>query len=112
MGNLKETERRKFPRVKALVYYRNPRILTPKHRAADISLNGIRIYSDELLEKGKRIEIEIFLPKGSSITAIARVVWAKKLDSDAKASYDIGLEFLSFPPWATQELKRLIENSL
>ena len=104
-------ERRHFPRVVAPIYYRSPRILTPKRRVSNISLGGIRIYSDELLEEGKRIEIEIFLPSGFSIIAIVRVVWINELPADSEAKYDVGLEFIHLPVGAMNELKGVLGES-
>lgn len=112
MIELKESkpDRRRFPRVKAQVYYRPASILKARHRISNISLGGVRIYSDERLKKGKRLEIELFLPSGHSIEAIARVVWIKELPPDSKARFDVGLEFISLPPNAMQELKLILED--
>lgn len=104
-------DRRRFPRVKAPVYYRPASILKARHRITNISLGGLRIYSDERLKEGKRLEIELFLPSGHSVEAIARVVWIKELPPDSKAHYDVGLEFISLPPNALQELKSVLEDT-
>lgn len=105
-------ERRQFPRVLAPIYYRSPRILTPKKRVSNVSLGGIRIYSDERLKVGKRIEIEIFLPNGFSVVAITRVVWINELPQDSEAQYDVGLEFIHLPVGAMEELKEVLGENL
>lgn len=109
--NRSQPERRRFLRIKAPAYYRPASIFKARHNISNISLGGIRIYSDERFKEGKRLEIELFLPKGQSIEAIARVVWIKELPPDSAALYDIGLEFISLPPNAIQELKSIMDNS-
>lgn len=104
-------ERRRFPRAMSPIFYRSPRLLSPKRKVSNISLGGVRIYSDERLEKGKRLEIEVFLPNGFSITAITRVVWIDELPPDSDALYDVGLEFIDLPPHATQELKTVLKDT-
>lgn len=110
-SNKSKVERRRFPRVRAPVFYRSPRILSPKRRIADISPSGVRIYSDKHFEEGKRLEIEFFLPTGYSVVTIARVVWIKKLPPDSEGLYDVGLEFIHVPPPAINELKSLLKNT-
>jgi len=94
----------------APIFYRTPRIFSRKRRIANISLGGVRIYSDEDLKVGKRLELEFFLPDGNSIRALARVVWTETLPSDADAVYDIGLEFIELSEVAMNELKKVLEK--
>lgn len=104
------TERRSFPRVTAPVFFRVPRLFTPKRRVADISPRGIKIFSNEYVPVGKRLEVELFLPSGTSVEAIARVVWIKELAPDSDASYDIGLEFIRLTPSAAlADLQSILE---
>jgi hypothetical protein len=104
-------ERRRFPRVTAPVFYRSPRLFSPKRKVSNISPAGVRIYSDEPLEEGKRLEIEFFLPSGYSVVAIMRVVWTKKLPPDSDGKYDVGLEFIHLPPVAVDELKSVLKKT-
>jgi len=106
-----DQERRRFPRVMAPVYYRSPRILRAKNRVSNISLGGIRIFSDKELKIGKNLEIEIFLPGGDSVSATTRVVWIKPLPPEAEALYDVGLEFISLPPEHQEALKTVLDDS-
>jgi hypothetical protein len=107
----RQAERRRFPRVMAPIFYRSPRIFSPKRKITNISLGGVRIYSDEPIEVGKRLEIEFFLPEDVSIIAIVRVVWIEKLPPDARAPYDVGLEFIDLPPHALKELESVLESA-
>lgn len=110
-SNKSITDRRRFPRVMAPVFYRSPRIFSQRRRVSDISPGGVRIYSDKRLEKGKRLEIEFFLPNGYSVVAIVRVVWIKELPSGSEGHYDVGLEFIHLPPIAIDELKSVLKNT-
>ena len=56
---------------------------------------GARIFTDEAFAVGKRLEIELFLPDGGSLTCDVRVAWLRKLESDDFAEFEAGLEFLS-----------------
>lgn len=104
-------ERRRFPRVTAPVFYRSPRIFSPKRRVTDISPAGVRIYSDKYFEEGTRMEIEFFLPNGYSVIGIAQVVWIKELPPGSKAAYDVGLEFIHLPAAAIDEIKSVLKDT-
>jgi len=97
--------------VMAPIFYRSPRLLSPKRRVSNISSGGVRIYSDEQFMVGKRLEIEFFLPKGFSVTAIARVIWIDELPPDSDSLYDVGLEFINLPPHAMKELEAVLKDS-
>ena len=103
-------DKRRFPRVKAPVLWRPIRVLGPKRRISNISLAGVRIYSDEHLKEGDQLEIELFLPNGQTVIATARVVWIRRLTPDKDARFDVGLEFTSLPDNATQELKYVLDT--
>jgi len=110
MNNSEESrlERRRFPRIKAPVFYRTPRMFTHKRRVSNISPAGVRIYSDERLEEGKQLELEFFLPSGRSVKAIANVMWIKELPPEAEGRFDIGLEFIYPPPIEDSEFKSVL----
>jgi hypothetical protein len=101
--------RRQFPRVKSPVLYRS--ISTPgsKHKISDISLGGVRIFSNERIRKGKRLELELFLPQGQSLIVTAKVAWIRPLPKGSASPFDMGLEFISLPPNAMKELKTVLE---
>lgn len=103
-----KTERRRFPRVMAPVFYRAPRILTKKRRVSNISVAGVRIYSDEYLKEGERLELKFFLPSGLTFEAIARVAWIKELPPGSEVVYDVGLEFLDLSDKMVKELKGVL----
>ena len=100
-------ERRRFSRVNVPVYYRGARLFGPRKPARDISRGGIRILTDDDLKVGKRLEIELFLPDGGSLSCDVRVAWVRPSDDDF-AKYEAGLEFLALD----EEQARLVEGCL
>jgi PilZ domain len=89
-------DRRRFPRVKAPVLCRpiGRPLFGGDQRAIDISAGGVRLYSDEKLKPGDRLELELFLPDGSSVTCATEVVWEDELPQGSPARYDVGVKFL------------------
>ena len=70
------------------------KFLQPKQRTLDISLGGMRIYSDEAIKKGTKLELELFLPDTSSVTCKVEVVWVEALPAGSPAKHDVGLKFI------------------
>jgi c-di-GMP-binding flagellar brake protein YcgR len=106
-----EVERRRFPRVKAEVYYREPRVAPLKRPIYDISLGGVRIHCDEKLKKNQQLELEFFLPNGYVLVAIARVVWIRELPEGSNAVYAVGMEFMHLNPDAAGELQKFLSSA-
>lgn len=113
-----ESDKRRFPRIKARILYSPPRFYGPpklyvqKRKISDISLGGVRIYSDEPLKKDKSLQLELELPSGKKVLATTRVAWIEELPPGSEGRYDVGLEFIYVPYDATNELDSLIENAL
>ncbi len=112
MGELdkSKTERRRFPRIVVPVLYRMPRIFGAKKRVSNLSLGGARIYSDTQLKVGQNLELELFLPDGSTAEALARVVWIKEMPEGAEAYYDVGLEFLDLSKKTKEQLDTILKQ--
>src|SRR2546427_12461439 len=91
-----EDERRKFRRLKAPVFYRpvglsllrRLRGKDDRELAVDISLGGVRIYSDDELKVGSRLELDLFLPDDTTLATKAEVLWAHQLTSSGPGKYD------------------------
>lgn len=103
--------RRRFPRLTTPVYYRPVNIFGTDQQASNISLGGIRIYSNKPLKEKQLLEIELTLPDRKTVPALARVVWINALPPGSKALYDVGLEFTKLNPEAFQDLKSLLEKA-
>jgi hypothetical protein len=101
--------RRKYPRLNAPILYRAAPFFSRRNPVINISLVGIRVYSDEEINIGKRLELELFLSDNTSLVCTARVVWQKPLPEGAVAKYEIGLEFLEISPDDLQRLVRVLE---
>jgi len=82
-----------------------------KGQAANISLAGVRIYSNKPLKKGQALEIELLLPSGNSMKAIVRVVWVSAMPPGSEALYDVGLEFLNIADDVIPKLQFVLEDS-
>lgn len=102
-------DRRRFPRLPSQVYYRIGKSQFLRQRVSNISLGGVRIYSDERFHFDEKVELELHFPNGFSGKGSARVVWIKALPPDSGASYDMGLEFLEFPDEVIKELTEALK---
>jgi len=82
-----------------------------KGQTSNISLAGVRIYSNKPLKKGQALEIELLLPSGNAMKAIVRVVWISALPPGSEALYDVGLEFLNIADDVIPKLQFVLEDS-
>lgn len=105
-------EKRLFPRVKAPVFCRPAGFLKPRYRTGNISLGGVRIFTEAPIKEGRRLEIELFLPDNQTIVAIVRVVWLVELPPGSEARYDVGLEFIRLYPEDAQKIQIVLDTSL
>lgn len=104
-----EKERRRFPRVMGPVFFRAPRISAKRRSVSNLSLGGVRIYCDERVDIGQSLELEFFLPNGTTVEVMARVVWVKKLPAESEALYDVGLEFMDLSENVVEELRTVLK---
>lgn len=102
-------DRRRFPRLNVPVFYRPARLLGPRQLAQDVSRGGIRVYTDDALELGTRLELELFLPEGDSLTVDVRVAWIRELVGQ-DARFEAGLEFLAVDDARAIALERCIQQ--
>ena len=103
-------DRRKYPRFKAPIWYRSAPFFSSRRPVVDIGLGGIRIYSNDNLKIGKRLEVELLLPDDEIVTFIAKVVWRQELAEDNMAKYDLGLQFLDVSGHTLQRLAEVLEE--
>ena len=105
-----DLKKRRYPRLNVPVLYKNTKIIGQKHKAPNISLGGMRIYSNSYYQKGQSVNIELSLPSGQTAIALTRVAWIDSYTKDSNALYDIGLKFIHIPPNVLRELKFELEN--
>ena len=104
-------DRRKYPRLSSRVYYRLGKSQSLRQRVSNISLGGVRIYSDDRLDIDEEVDLELHFPSGYYGKGTARVRWVKALPPESGVSYDVGLEFIEFPDEAMEELKKVLEEN-
>lgn len=93
-------DRRRYPRVKADVVCRpaGVALLHHKRNTLDISLGGMRVFTDEAHSVGDRLDLDVRLPDGSSVRCWAEVVWLVAMGPGAAARFDVGLKFTDLAP--------------
>lgn len=73
----------------------------------DISLSGMRVHTNQLLDIHKSLlKWELLFPDDSTLQCRTRVVWVKHLPDWASFAYDVGLQFLEL---STEDLQRLVK---
>ncbi len=82
--------------------------LARQREPVDISLGGVRIYSDDPLRVGELLKMEFFVPDVPPVTYTAEVVWIEKLPQGAPAAFDVGLKFIQLEPGAAQFLLNVL----
>ena len=103
-------DRRKYRRIRAPLYCRpaGMEFLARHHAAVDISLGGVRIFSDENMRVGALLKMEFFLPHVTPVTYTAEVVWIEALAENAPAHFDVGLKFIQLEPAAINLLMSVL----
>jgi hypothetical protein len=69
-----------------------------EYRVRVISLSGMLIHTDVLLEFDSRYAMEIILADGRPLTLQGRVAYSQQTDGGANAPYEIGIEFVALAP--------------
>jgi c-di-GMP-binding flagellar brake protein YcgR len=100
------SDRRRYPRVQAEVLCRpaGTALLHHRRNTKDISLGGMRVFSDEDFAVGRRLDLDVLLPDGASVRCWAEVVWIQRLDDGGPARWDVGLKFTDMEP---SDIRRL-----
>jgi len=102
-------ERRRSRRLKVPVYCRAAGIITRRH-PIDMSLGGVRIYSDQSFRPGERLTLEL-MTADALTTFTAEVVWIEELPAGAPATYDVGLRFHDVDPSQAATLEKILSNN-
>lgn len=111
-----DDDRRKYPRLRAPVFYRPTglkllrALRRGKERAVDISLGGVRIYSDDQLRPGDRLELDLFLPDDTTLSSKGEVVWIHELPPGSPARYDVGVRFERMDDHEQSRLAEVLET--
>lgn len=107
------SDRRRYPRVHAEVLYRPAGLSLVHHRrnTQDISLGGMRVFSDEGLGIGSRLDLEIQVSDGPPVRCWAEVVWLVPLNDGSPATFDVGLKFIDMAPQDIQRLAAVLSSA-
>lgn len=97
-------DRRHFPRLEAHVLWRAPRLGGPQSPVLDVSEGGLRVYSDDMVAVGSRLEMELLFPGEETLEVLARVVRVDTLPKGSPAKFDVAVEFLDVPVEAREKL--------
>ena len=115
---MSQNDRRKYRRIRAPLYCRpaGMEFLARQRQPIDVSLGGVRIYSDEKLRVGELLKMEFFTKDSPPVTYTAEVVWIEPIkpikpteptEADGgspPARFDVGLKFLQLEPNALKTL--------
>ena len=111
-----QTERRRYKRLNAPMYCRPlGRAMTgsqetPRLAVEDISLGGVRVYTDDRHAPGDRLELELWLPDGEGITLEATVVWVDALEGQDPARFEVGLKFVDVKKSDLERLEAVLKE--
>ena len=104
MDNLKDSndyyglERRKYPRINALVKYAviDAENADKASGVRNISAGGIAIFAKEAIAMDTTLSLSISLPDKTDFGAKAKVVWSEeiKVSWDEDIKYELGVEFI------------------
>ena len=95
-------ERRQYRRIQAPVYCRpgGVSLLARNRQPVDLSLGGVRVYSDDKYRVGELVKMEFFVSGAPPVTYTAQVVWIDPMPKDSPAKFDVGLKFVDLSPEA------------
>jgi hypothetical protein len=83
--------------------------MVAKLRTVNMSLGGARVYSDDRLKLGTKLQLELLADAGT-VQVLARVVWVDELEAGAPARYDVGLQFIDVPEEMTSRLAAILQK--
>ncbi len=79
-------------------------LLHHRRNTQDISLGGMRVYSDEDYPVGSRLDLDVLITDQEPVRCWATVVWRTELAAGAPAKFDVGLKFTDLAPSDLQRL--------
>lgn len=91
------------------VFCRAAGIITRRH-PIDMSLGGVRIFSDQRFAKGERLTLEM-MTEDALTPFTAEVVWIEELPPGSPATYDVGLRFHDVDPTQAAILEKILSQT-
>jgi c-di-GMP-binding flagellar brake protein YcgR len=103
-------DRRKYPRVNAPVFCRPiGKPLFGRRKAADVSLGGMRLFSDEAPDVGDRLKLELFVSGEEALSCSVEVVWVERLPDGSPAKFDVGVRFVELSAELRERLAAVLK---
>jgi hypothetical protein len=84
------------------------KFLARQREPVDVSLGGVRIFSDEAMRVGDFLKMEFFVADVEPVTYTAEVVWIDALPAGGPAKFDVGLKFIQLEPGALELLLKVL----
>jgi Tfp pilus assembly protein PilZ len=106
-------ERRKFKRLHAPVLCRPlgaTLVGKGEQEVQDISMGGVRVFTDDTHKVGDHLELELFLPEGEAVTLDTQIMWIDTLAAGAPAKFEIGLRFIDVSATDAQRLEAVLRE--
>ncbi|MCD6499144.1 MAG: PilZ domain-containing protein [Deltaproteobacteria bacterium] len=109
------SDRREFPRLDARVdvsmtFLADKDAIRQNFQSENLSLGGICMQTDQPVEQGAFVAVELNLPGGEETADLfAEVVWARP---EGKDSYLLGLRFIASSDDSLMNLGRFLEPEL
>lgn len=76
----------------------------------NVSRGGVLVHTKEALAPGRRVLIEVELPEGPRLEAMARVAWRGPAEDDPDA-LDLGIEFMGGRADQMSRLEKLLDRN-
>ena len=107
---LAESDRRIYPRLKVPMLWRSPGLIAKLSRTVNVSMGGARVFSDDRMKVGSKLNLELMPEPETSVQVLARVAWIDELEDGAPARFDVGLEFLDVPEEMVSRLAAILQR--
>lgn len=107
---LGESDRRIYPRLKVPMLWRSPGLIAKLSRTVNVSMGGARVFSDDRMKVGSKLNLELMPEPETSVQVMARVAWIDELGEGAPARFDVGLEFLDVPEEMVSRLAAILQR--
>jgi hypothetical protein len=107
-GHTCRLERRRYPRLETAARVRRVIPGEKARRVVNISIGGLRVFSDDEHRPGDHLELELILPDGESLEVVGQVVWIVKTPPDAPASFDVGIEYFDLAPGDREKIASVL----
>ena len=90
--------------------WRSPGLAVKLSRTVNVSMGGARVFSDDRMKVGSKVNLELLPDPDISVQVLARVAWIDELEDGAPARFDVGLEFLDVPEEMVSRLAAILQR--